>query len=227
MRWCACCWPSSCTGRPWCSQATPITAPDTATPLLILASASPRRSALLRQIGVPHSVLPSHIEERRAEGETIDQCVRRLAEHKALEVEARLAGHGLPVLGADTAVIIDGIMLGKPRDRADGLQMLGRLSGREHEVLSCVALARAGVVSSCLSRSAVRLRTLSATECAAYWDSGEPRDKAGGYAIQGLGAVFIEHLRGSYSGVMGLPLFETAALLRAASVPLWQACEHT
>jgi septum formation protein len=198
-----------------------------ATPLLILASASPRRSALLQQIGVPHSVVPSRIDERRAEGETIEQCVRRLAEHKALEVDARLVGNDLPVLGADTAVVIDGMMLGKPRDRADGLQMLARLSGREHEVLSCVALAQAGVVSSSLSRSAVRLRTLSVRECAAYWDSGEPRDKAGGYAIQGLGAVFIEHLRGSYSGVKGLPLFETAALLTAAGVPLWQACEDT
>jgi septum formation protein len=198
-------------------------------PLLILASASPRRSALLSQIGVPHRVVPSQIEERRIEGESIDQCVRRLAEHKALQVCARLTGSALPVLGADTAVVIDDAMLGKPRDRGEALEMLARLSGREHEVVSAVALAQRGTLNSRLCRSVVRFRPLAAEESEAYWDSGEPRDKAGGYAIQGLGAVFIETLRGSYSGVMGLPLFETAALLKAAGVPaagvlVWQAC---
>jgi septum formation protein len=197
-------------------------------PLLILASASPRRSALLSQIGVPHRVVPAQIEERRIEGESIDQCVRRLAEHKALQVCARLTGSALPVLGADTAVVIDDAMLGKPRDRSEALEMLARLSGREHEVVSAVALAQRGTLNSRLCRSVVRFRRLAAEECEAYWDSGEPRDKAGGYAIQGLGAVFIETLRGSYSGVMGLPLFETAALLKAAGVPaagvlVWQA----
>jgi len=206
-------------------------------PRLILASASPRRSALLQQIGVPHRIVPSRIEERRIEGESFEQCVRRLAQQKALQVQAELqvqagraaapSAHVLPVLGADTAVIIDGIMLGKPRDRAQALEMLLRLSGREHEVLSAVALAqpaaRAGSCESKLSRSSVRLRVLERAECEAYWDRGEPRDKAGGYAIQGFGAVFVESLHGSYSGVMGLPLFETAALLAAAGVPLWQA----
>jgi septum formation protein len=154
--------------------------------------------------------------------------VRRLAEHKALQVCARLTGSALPVLGADTAVVIDDAMLGKPRDRSEALEMLARLSGREHEVVSAVALAQRGTLNSRLCRSVVRFRPLAAEECEAYWDSGEPRDKAGGYAIQGLGAVFIETLRGSYSGVMGLPLFETAALLKAAGVPaagvlVWQA----
>jgi septum formation protein len=190
--------------------------------VLILASASPRRSALLTQIGVPHSVVPAQIEERRLAGEPIDQCVRRLAEHKALHVCARLQDRALAVLGADTAVVIDDVMLGKPRDRRDGIHMLTRLSGRAHEVISAVALARHGRVSSSVSRSTVRFRTLSPAECEAYWLSGEPCDKAGGYAIQGLGAVFIENLEGSYSAVMGLPLFETAALLAAAGVPLWQ-----
>jgi septum formation protein len=128
------------------------------------------------------------------------------------------------VLGADTTVVIDERMLGKPRDRDDALSMLERLSGREHTVLSAVALVYAGTVRAALSRSQVRFRGLARAECEAYWDSGEPRDKAGGYAIQGRGAVFIESLLGSYSGVMGLPLFETARLLTDAGLPAWQAC---
>jgi len=135
-------------------------------------------------------------------------------------VQASL-GTTLPVLGADTAVVLDGQMLGKPADRAAGLAMLALLSARSHEVLSAVALAVPGGVRSMLSRSQVRFRALSAQECAAYWDSGEPQDKAGGYAIQGRAAVFVEELHGSYSGVMGLPLFETAALLAEAGVSIW------
>jgi septum formation protein len=114
-------------------------------------------------------------------------------------------------------------MFGKPRDREHALSMLARLSSREHEVISAVALARTGSVSSKLSRSVVRFRALLPAECEAYWDSGEPCDKAGAYAVQGRGAVFVQALRGSYSGVMGLPLFETAALLTAAGVPMWQS----
>jgi septum formation protein len=194
-----------------------------AAPLLILASASPRRSALLTQIGVRHHVMPARIEERQLEGESVEQCVRRLAEQKALKVYARQSGESLPVLGADTVVTLGGRLLGKPRDRADALEMLAELSGREHEVISGVALAQRGVISSKLSRSVVRFRVLTRAECEAYWDSGEPRDKAGAYAIQGRGAVFIDMLRGSYSGVVGLPLFETAELLAAAGVAVWQA----
>lgn len=192
-------------------------------PLLILASASPRRSALLLQIGVPHRIVPSQLEEQRREGESIERCVVRLAEEKALQVSGQQTLGSLPVLGADTAVVVDGLMLGKPHDRYEGLDMLARLSGREHQVISAVALSRRGELSTRLCRSVVRFRALSRTECEAYWDSGEPRDKAGGYAIQGRGAVFVEALQGSYSAVVGLPLFETAALLAAAGVPLWQA----
>ena len=189
----------------------------------MLASASPRRSLLLAQIGVSHRVVPADIDERRHAAEPIEDCVRRLAQQKAQQVSQRLCDPGLPVLGADTAVVIDGEMLGKPRDRDDALAMLARLSGREHAVISAVALLGRGSMSSRISHSAVRFRTLSPAECAAYWASGEPRDKAGAYAIQGLGAVFVQALQGSYSGVMGLPLFETAALLTAAAVPMWQA----
>ena len=197
--------------------------PETAPPLLVLASASPRRSALLTQIGVRHRVLPSHIDETRQPDEPVDRCVMRLAEAKARQVAERLGDTAVPVLGADTAVVVDGIMLGKPIDRADALAMLARLSDAAHEVLSAVALAHAGAVHSRLSRSVVRFRALQSAECEAYWDSGEPRDKAGAYAIQGRGAVFVQSLQGSYSGIVGLPLFETAALLAAAAVPVWQA----
>ncbi len=190
-------------------------------PAVILASASPRRAQLLSQIGVTYHALPAALEERRAPGEPIEQCVVRLAREKALQVRAALEA-ALPVLGADTAVLLDDEMLGKPADRAAGLAMLARLSGRTHRVLTAVALAGTDGVRSLLSQSEVRLRRLSAAECAAYWDSGEPCDKAGAYAIQGLGAVFVEELRGSYSGVMGLPLFETAVLLAEAGVPMWR-----
>jgi len=196
-------------------------------PTLILASESPRRSALLTQIGMPHRVIPAHIDERRNEGEPIEQCVRRLAGQKAMQVSAMLEAAGAldqrqAVLGADTTVVIDQHMLEKPRDREHGLAMLARLSGREHEVLSAVALAHGGTLQTALSCSLVRLRSLGREECEAYWDSGEPHDKAGAYAIQGRGAVFVESLHGSYSGVMGLPLFETAALLAGAGLPLWR-----
>jgi septum formation protein len=195
--------------------------------MLILASESPRRSALLTQIGMPHRVMPAHIDERRNEGEPIEQCVRRLAGQKAMQVSAMLEATGAldqrqAVLGADTTVVIDQHMLEKPRDREHGLAMLAHLSGREHEVLSAVALAHGGTLQTALSCSLVRLRSLGREECEAYWDSGEPHDKAGAYAIQGRGAVFVESLHGSYSGVMGLPLFETAALLAGAGLPLWR-----
>ncbi len=201
----------------------------------MLASASPRRSVLLAQLGVAHRVWPAQLEEVRLASETIEQCVLRLARSKAFAVgDALRAGAadgvdpgaeasrlaGLPVLGADTVVVADARMLGKPRDRDEALAMLALLSGREHEVLSAVALQTAAGCAQRLSRSTVRFRPLERAECEAYWDSGEPADKAGAYAVQGLGAIFVESLHGSYSGVMGLPLFETAALLSAAGVPL-------
>ncbi len=159
-------------------------------------------------------------------GESARDCVMRLAREKALRTAARTGDAAVAVLGADTAVVIDGDMLGKPRGPADAWAMLERLSGRRHEVLSAVALAHRGFVRTGLSRSRVQFRTITRAEGEAYWASGEPRDKAGGYAVQGYGAVFIESLQGSYSGVMGLPLFETAALLAAAGVPMWQASEQ-
>jgi septum formation protein len=189
---------------------------------VILASSSPRRTALLAQIGVAHRVLPADIDETRLPGESPRACVQRLAEAKARRVATAHAAEtgAAAVLGADTAVVLDDDMLGKPRDRADALAMLARLSARTHRVLSAVAVLAHGKVTAALSDSRVRFRALSVAECTSYWDSGEPRDKAGAYAIQGLGAVFVAELCGSYSGVMGLPLFETAQLLRAAGVTM-------
>jgi septum formation protein len=189
-------------------------------PLICLASASPRRRELLAQIGVPHSVVGADIDETVRIGEAPREYVLRMARQKALTVRERDAG--LPVLAADTTVVLDDVIFGKPRDRAEGLSMLGRLSGRTHEVMTAVALADARGVALQLSVSTVRFRELSSQECAVYWETGEPHDKAGGYAVQGAAAVFIESLSGSYSGVMGLPLFETAGLLRAAGVPYWE-----
>ena len=190
-----------------------------ASPVVRLASVSPRRRELLTQIGVPHLVTGAHIDEAVHPGERPHDYVQRMARTKAQTVwEQDLS---LPVLGADTTVVLDGKVFGKPADRADALRMLGLLSGRTHNVLTAIALASKEGLAMRVSVSAVRFRTLAADEIAAYWETGEPRDKAGAYAIQGLGAVFIESLTGSFSGVMGLPLFETSELLRAAGVPCW------
>jgi septum formation protein len=188
-------------------------------PLLCLASLSPRRRQLLAQIEVPHVVSAARIDEAAAPGEPAADYVVRLARAKALAVRAR--GGELPVLAADTTVVIDEVICGKPADEAAALAILARLSGRTHQVLTAVALASAAGIAHRLSASEVRFRHLSRSECRAYWASGEPRDKAGAYAVQGRAAVFIEHLAGSYSGVMGLPLFETAELLAAAGIPCW------
>lgn len=185
-------------------------------PLIRLASVSPRRRELLLQIGVPHAVTGAHIDESALPGEVPRDYVCRLARAKALAVWEQ--DKSLPVLAADTTVVLDDVIFGKPVDEADALRMLGRLSGRTHEVLTAVALASADGVGLRLNASRVTFRTLSPKECAGYWATGEPRDKAGAYAIQGRAAVFVELLAGSYSGVMGLPLYETGQLLNAAGI---------
>jgi septum formation protein len=188
-------------------------------PLLCLASASPRRRELLAQLVVPHVLAAPDIDETVLAGESPADYVVRMARAKARVVHPH--GAGLPVLAADTTVVIDERICGKPASAEDAIALLLKLSGRSHEVLTAVALAARGEVNHRLSRSEVRFRHLSLTEAIAYWNTGEPRDKAGSYAVQGHGAVFIEHLSGSYSGVMGLPLFETAELLAAAGVSYW------
>ena len=195
-------------------------------PVLCLASASPRRTELLRQLGVPHVVAPSGADETPGAGESAADYVLRIAVAKAAAVltAAPPQAAGLPVLAADTSVVVDGRVLGKPGDLAACRAMLGELAGREHEVLTAVALAAQGAVRTRLSCSRVRFRPIGVAEIDAYWATGEPRDKAGGYAVQGFGAVFVEALSGSYSGVVGLPLFETAAMLAEAGIPVWRPC---
>jgi len=181
-------------------------------PDLILASASPRRRELLTQIGVSFEQQVAVIDETPRQGETPADYVTRVALEKARAV---YTGHqpAVPVLGADTTVVIDAQILGKPRDAGHARATLRQLSGRAHEVFSAVALvgAREAVAVNC---SKVWFADIGDSDIEAYWRSGEPRDKAGGYAIQGLAAAFITRLDGSYSGVMGLPLYETARLLQ-------------
>lgn len=196
---------------------------DLRQPVVCLASVSPRRRELLTQIGVPHKVVGAHIDETAHPGEMPRDYVMRMARAKALAVRDR--GESLPVLAADTTVVLDDVIYGKPRDRAEGVAMLERFSNRTHEVMTAVAIADARGVALRLNVSSVRFRKLTPEECGAYWETGEPHDKAGGYAVQGAAAVFIEALSGSYSGVMGLPLFETAELLRSAGVEYWRRAD--
>lgn len=183
-------------------------------PLIFLASASPRRSALLRQIGIEHEVRPVSVDETRRLRESATAYVSRLAEAKSHALWERLGpAERRPVLGADTTVTLDGEVFGKPCDVMAARAMLARLSGRTHEVHTAVALVCTGSVQLRLSSSAVRFRRLTDAELDWYCASGEPVDKAGGYAIQGRAAVFVSHLAGSYSGVVGLPLCETWELL--------------
>lgn len=185
---------------------------------LDLASRSPRRLALLAQLGLRAAVIAADVDETPAPDEDPTDYVLRLALAKARAGRA-LAGHrnGRPTVAADTAVLQDRRILGKPADLAEARAMLSALAGREHRVLTAVAVIGRREQTA-LSESRVRFRPIAAAEIDAYWATGEPHDKAGGYAIQGLGALFVEHLAGSYSGVMGLPLYETAALLAAEGV---------
>jgi septum formation protein len=190
-------------------------------PALFLASASPRRRELLTQIGVPFSLLSVSIDETPDPAESPDVYVQRLAREKALAGLALLDDASACVLGADTTVVLDQRILGKPMDKQDALATLQALSGREHQVLTAVALAsQTGCVVRLVS-SRVRFRSIRPDEAEAYWASGEPQDKAGSYAIQGWGAIFVSALEGSYSGVVGLPLCETAQLLDAYGLEYW------
>src|SRR5438552_6076658 len=204
---------------------------------IYLASASPRRRELLRQIRIAFRVLTVAVDESVQGGEAPSDYVARVAAAKAksgwgvLQSQSAGAAQGAAahaagpaadaaVLAADTAVVLGGRIFGKQNADREGVAMLLELSGRTHEVLTAVALRTAGGLESRISRSEVTFRAIGHAEARAYWDSGEPRDKAGGYAVQGLGAVFVTHLSGSFSAVMGLPLYETAELLRGAGVPV-------
>ena len=184
-------------------------------PELHLASSSPRRKELLSALGLEFTAAGVDVEETRLPGESPQAMVIRLAAAKA---EAAVVPAGTAVLGSDTAVVLGTTVFGKPRDEADCLAILGALSGRTHEVMTGVALRRSSGIATVLSITEVKFREIGQDEALAYWQSGEPRDKAGAYGIQGRGGVFVESIRGSYSGVVGLPVFETAELLAVAGI---------
>ncbi len=185
---------------------------------IYLASASPRRRELLQQIGVRYRLVKGDIAEVPRPGETPRDYVLRMAIEKAQAGKGQVDPTRFkPVLGADTEVVVDNEIFGKPRDKQHGLAMLERLSGRTHEVISAVALV-GETVTTRLNVSQVSFRPTSAAEREKYWQTGEPLDKAGAYGIQGMAAIFIGGLQGSYSAVMGLPLYETAELLQAAGI---------
>ncbi len=186
-------------------------------PKLVLASASPRRRALLEQIGLHFSVVTADIDESVHPGESAVAYVERLARAKAR------AGHraGQVTLGADTTVTIDDEILGKPCGLKDGVAMLMRLSGRMHEVHTGIAVFDGEQLESQVVTTKVYFRPIDAAEAHAYWHSGEPADKAGGYGIQGIGGIFAERLEGSYSAVVGLPLEQTERLLRKLNIDTW------
>ena len=186
---------------------------------LQLASTSPRRAELLSQIGVCFDKVAINVDESRQASETVHQFVARLAEDKA-KAGYRLSPLG-PTLGADTIVVCREEVLGKPKDRDDGLRMLGMLSGAWHQVWTSAAIFDGKRLKSCVVETQVRFRELSQTEKEAYWHTGEPLDKAGAYGIQGKAAVFVEELKGSYSAVVGLPLCETASLLAEFGLAVW------
>ncbi|MDP9938159.1 Maf family protein [Ectopseudomonas alcaliphila] len=190
---------------------------------LFLASASPRRRELLAQIAVPCVTQIASIDENPLPAEPAAAYVERLAREKARAGLLALGGRDdAVVLGADTAVVLDGRILGKPADFNESRAMLQALSGRSHQVLTAVALVGGGREAARVVSSEVSFRPISEAEIEAYWASGEPCDKAGSYGIQGLAAVFVSQLQGSYSAVVGLPLCETAELLGEFGIACWQ-----
>jgi septum formation protein len=189
------------------------------TPVLRLASASPRRRQLLELVGIPHIVTPADIDETRESDESAPNYVCRLAMNKAIAVHLKYPD--LPVLGADTTVSVDDQILEKPHDEEDCVRMLSLLSGREHDVLTGFCIVGKPWPSLGPVRTIVRFRRISPAEMRAYWATGEPQGKAGAYAIQGLGAVFVKKITGSYTNVMGLPLFEVCESLQLRGIPIW------
>ena len=186
-------------------------------PHIHLASASPRRAEILDVLGVSYTMAGTDIDEQPLAGEAADRMVIRLAAGKALAASQQ---HDGVILAADTAVVLDDAVFGKPLDQDDALEMLARLSGCNHQVMTGVAVHWNEEQRVALSTTEVRFREIHPDEALAYWQSGEPRGKAGAYAIQGLAGTFVEEIKGSFSGVVGLPVFETAALLAEAGIDL-------
>ncbi|MGV6826586.1 MAG: Maf family protein [bacterium] len=195
--------------------------PQSPTPRLLLASASPRRHELLLQIGVEHQQASVNTDETSHPGEQPEDYVQRVTMEKHLAAHRQYPGY--VILAADTAVVVDDKILGKPKSEAHFMTMLEQLSGRTHTVMTGVAVGTQSP-QYLLSCSKVQFSTVSHEQALAYWHSGEPIDKAGGYAVQGLAARFIERIEGSYSGIMGLPLFETTGLLRGHGLIMDDTC---
>ena len=195
------------------------------TPKLILASQSPRRAEVLRQMRLPFSVHVVDVDETPLTGESPAPYVQRLARTKAAAVDRRTASTAV-VIGADTAVYCDGSLLTKPRDALDNHRMLAMLSGRSHQVFTGVCVSAGSGEYFTVVSSEIEFVEIDAAAAAGYVRSGEGLDKAGGYAIQGLGAVFVKRLAGSYSAVVGLPIAETEALLRQSGVDTWWSRAH-
>lgn len=191
---------------------------------IYLASASPRRREILVSLGFQPVLLAAETDETARPGEAVADYVVRMARQKNAAARQLAAQRGLalaqPLLSADTVVALDNAILGKPRDAAHARELLESLSGREHQVWTAVCVSLGGQTLEAAQRSDVRFKELSAQEIAAYIASGEPLDKAGAYGIQGIGGVFVAHLSGSFSGVMGLPVFETVRLLRQLGAPV-------
>lgn len=188
---------------------------------IYLASQSPRRRELLEQIGVSYDVLSVNVEECQQSSEAATDYVQRLSLEKALAGAALVSDR--PVLGADTIVVLGDDVLEKPLSEDHAVAMLLRLSGHTHQVMTAVSLVFQAQQRTCINVTSVTFRAISDAEARRYWLSGEPKDKAGAYGIQGLGAVFVEHIEGSYSSVVGLPLFETSALLADFGVSMWSS----
>lgn len=189
-------------------------------PQIYLASSSPRRQELLQQMGVSFSVIPQFVEEIHKPDESPEDFVMRLALEKACDGHGRQSKGMIPVLGSDTAIVMNEQILGKPDNRDHALDMLMSLSGKTHQVLTAVALKNEQQEATALSVSEVSFCQLTRELCEQYWQTGEPADKAGSYAIQGRGSLFIRNINGSYSGVMGLPIYETANLLNQFGIDL-------
>jgi len=192
---------------------------------LYLASTSPRRRELLRQIGVQHRTISVQVDESSHVDESPQDYVQRLSKGKAESgwLFAKENGLGpLPVLGSDTTVTLDGEILGKPANQEQCVSTLLALSGRTHQVMTAVSIRQADRVETVLSVTDVTFCELTEDDAVRYWGTGEPQDKAGGYGIQGYGGAFVKHIAGSYSGVVGLPIEKTVELLKQFNVPFWQ-----
>ena len=188
---------------------------------IVLASRSPRRSQLLEQIGIEHAVLVTDVDESLRPAELAEDYVLRLAREKAAQGYRIAAAAPRVVIGADTTVVVDDEILGKPCGPKEGKAMLRLLSGRAHTVLTGVAAFNGARIESSLSASRVWFKSMTEPEIEAYWATGEGADKAGSYGIQGFGGIFVERIEGSFSGIMGLPVAETEALLQALDIDTW------